>query len=346
MRKRFPSMRGIRLIDDYEIPAFTRREADDYLASLQEFASRYELSLNPKKSDIIDLPQAVTPQWTHSLRMCRLRESPSKQRVDLVNLFDHVFEIARSNPGTHVVQYALGRILNEELHKANCDLLQSLISQCLITEPGGLAPAYSIYDDMREAGVAIDTDLLSETLNQLIQYHAPMRHSSEVAWALWLACDFGIQLNRASTKALSRTDDDVVAIIALDAHQRGLLDISFSPPKKWGDVMSEEGLDGPHWLLAYEAAVKGWLPPPSGRDYVARHPAFSFLRAHGVSFYGILTAPTRSVWRPSALRKIRRARKGARAHRSGVPVGAGATGTNVPDSSDGLHWSDHYFGVF
>ncbi len=49
--------------------------------------------------------------------------------------------------------------------------------------------------------------------------------------------------------------------------------------------MSVDALYDEHWLLAYEAKVKGWLPSVSGTDHVAADPNFGFLKSRKVFFY-------------------------------------------------------------
>jgi hypothetical protein len=49
--------------------------------------------------------------------------------------------------------------------------------------------------------------------------------------------------------------------------------------------MSADALYDEHWLLAYEANVKGWLPSVSGTDHVAADPNFGFLKSRKVFFY-------------------------------------------------------------
>lgn len=49
--------------------------------------------------------------------------------------------------------------------------------------------------------------------------------------------------------------------------------------------MSADHLYSDHWLLSYEAFVKGWLPPTGGTNYITQDPFFEVLNSHGVSFY-------------------------------------------------------------
>jgi hypothetical protein len=49
--------------------------------------------------------------------------------------------------------------------------------------------------------------------------------------------------------------------------------------------MTPGELYGSHWLLAYEANVKGWLPSGRSGDHVNNDSNFGQLKAAGVSFY-------------------------------------------------------------
>jgi len=49
--------------------------------------------------------------------------------------------------------------------------------------------------------------------------------------------------------------------------------------------MNANGLYDEHWLLSYEANIKGWLPNAGGIDHVATDSNFGFLKENGVHFY-------------------------------------------------------------
>lgn len=56
--------------------------------------------------------------------------------------------------------------------------------------------------------------------------------------------------------------------------------------------MTQDSLYDEHWLLAYEANIKGWLPSAGGVDHVAADVNFGFLKANQVYFYDAsLAAP-------------------------------------------------------
>jgi hypothetical protein len=80
--------------------------------------------------------------------------------------------------------------------------------------------------------------------------------------------------------------DPVVALLVLDAAQRQLVP-RVPTSGVWANMMTVSELTGPGWLLAYEAAAKGWLPNP----LLGQHPDFAAMRNANVEFYQVLAAP-------------------------------------------------------
>ena len=80
-----------------------------------------------------------------------------------------------------------------------------------------------------------------------------------------------------SITAVSEMDDDVIALLALDARSKGLTPSGLTFPK-WSNYMRTDELMGEHWLLSYEANLTGWLPSISVPDHVSRGANFRFLK--------------------------------------------------------------------
>jgi hypothetical protein len=113
--------------------------------------------------------------------------------------------------------------------------------------------------------------------------HAPLGHHYEVAWSIWAAITLGIVLEPQAVAAISKADNSVVAILALDAKDQLLapnIDTTL-----WEARMCEPELREEQWLLSYEANIHGWLPSQGGGDHVAQDPNFAFLKNAGVHFY-------------------------------------------------------------
>jgi hypothetical protein len=116
--------------------------------------------------------------------------------------------------------------------------------------------------------------------------HAPQRHSSEVAWSVWGCIAQGFKLSTESLRLLVRMEDSVCALVALHARALGLAESPAELDSLAVALTSGELYDS-RWMLAYEAAVRGWLVPPDGKDFVGSDVNFSKLRAAGGNFYDV-----------------------------------------------------------
>lgn len=136
----------------------------------------------------------------------------------------------------------------------------------------------------------------------MILRFGPRAHHSEVAWAVWISIVFGLSIDSAAVAVLDASDNAVVALLGLDAMQRGLL-TSAPTANLWSQAVTPDGLIGSQWLLSYEAKIKGWLGSSGMPDHLAAVDYFSRMRALGIYFYDSAAAlafdPAGTRYRPS-----------------------------------------------
>jgi hypothetical protein len=274
------AVRGFRHYDDYELVFDSVGEAEAAQAALSAAAAEYELQLNSRKTGISELPQGLTNRWTRRLRTAL---GLTDREGALLDLFETAFEMKRARADDFVLAYLISRIEQDHLRPSEWVLVEHLLAQCANVEPSSLPHVVRVWADRKVKGYKLNIDLIRETLERTIESHSALGHGTEVGWAVWASIALDISLGGAASKALGKSTDDVVALLALDAQQRRLapgLDVSV-----WAAQMTTLGLNGEHWLLAYEAAVKGWLPTVGGGDHLARDSSFAWMRSNGVTFY-------------------------------------------------------------
>jgi len=276
---------AFRYVDDYELAFHSQGEAENALGELQERLSEFELSLNPGKTGIIALPRPLEAPWAEELRAMPIRLSKAgSQATDLIRYFDRVFDYVHKFPNEHVVHYALQRVHSLDLKKDNWHLFEDLLIQAIMIQPGAIRFAIPILGEHQQFGYQVHKQKLTKMIHGMIDLHVRQGHDSEVAWSLWAAILFNIKINKTAAKKLGEMDDCVVALLALDAQSRRLIDasIGFS---KWRGCMTIDHLYERQWLLTYEANVKGWLPSVGGVDHVASDGNFNYLKTNRVTFY-------------------------------------------------------------
>lgn len=286
--------RGFRYIDDIGCGFQTISEAENTLGQLQRLVGDFQLQLNPRKTRITDLPSELEASWVPHLRLFAFRGlSPSTQQTDLLSYFGRAFELASTHREEAILRYSVQRMRSVDILEKNWPLYESLLLQCLAVEPG-TAPA--VIGELYKYHKCRPLDLLriTESLQQLIEVHAPLHHGSEVIWALWGAICLGLKLDAKVAETALLTSDPCVALCVLHAIASGLVlgTVDLSSVEA---LMHEDELFEDHWLLVYEANVKGWLPNLGGIDFVAANKYFGPLKAAGVSFYDVIAAPGTAV---------------------------------------------------
>lgn len=288
LQKKLPTLRGTRSIDDYYLYFHTISEAETGLAVLHGIAKQYGLEINDPKTEIISLPDSFEPAWKSDLRSLAIRSVGQPQSTDLLSLFDRAYEHAKNYPSDSVLTYAAKQVLSADIVQENWTFCESLLLRAALSEPTMLSVLGEIYD--RFAAFHTDNRALTNTIESICSYHAPLQQGNEVSWALWLAKKMSVTISKTVGDKIAVIDDDIVALVSLDLIEQGYLQTQ--KLGLWRSYMTAPNLYEDHWLLAYEAHEHGWLPAKS--DYVAEDPFFSILQGHGVRFYGDNLAPTSS----------------------------------------------------
>jgi hypothetical protein len=284
-----PNVRGYRYIDDYELGFSTRTEADNAYHVLQSILSKYELSLNPRKTEIIDLPFLIDSGWTHQLKCWEFRDTVGAQRTDLLDYFNCVFKLASEFPGNSILSYATSRVFELDVHSSNWHLFCELLLNCAVPDPACLPYVLKKIISGFNAGLSCPNDVLENALNNILFENSRINHTSEVAWALWACLALELPIHENVAREVENCDNSVVALLALHADSVNLVRSGLNVDL-WSTYMTGDDLYDEHWLLAYEANVKGWLPSVGGGDHVMADRNFSFLKSANVSFYDVTAA--------------------------------------------------------
>ena len=290
--KKLPNLSGVRSIDDYYLYFETISEAETALSVLHGVARRYELEINDPKTEVVQLPDIFEPTWKSDLRALNIRPSGQGQATDLLSLFDRAFDLSKKFPADSVLTYAAKQVLSTDIVAENWQFCESLLLRAAISEPTMLSVLEDIYDKFTIYHTS--NAALTIAIESICAYHAPLQQGNEVSWALWLANRMGVSISKPIADVVAAVDDDIVALVALDMIEQGLL--STTKLGLWKGYATAANLYEDHWLLAYEAHEHGWLSTPSKGDYVAADPFFSILQTHKTRFYGASLADTDSYY--------------------------------------------------
>lgn len=274
----------IRYIDDYFLYFSNLADAEYALSKLHTIMREYELELNPNKTEIIALPEILEPRWIYELRVHNFRTLKAHtENIDIISFFSKAFDYATQNPDDNVLKYALRKIADLRVKLENWELYESLLLKSIISEPSVLPLASEIFKKYKSLSYNLNYERIKDTLCEIITYHSKLNHGFELAWALWMSKELQLEILEEAAKALSYVEDSVVALIALDLVDVGLITTGLDKGK-WQSYVTKDELYGENWLLAYEATMRGWLIPDDP-DLLNNDAFFSILKDNNVHFY-------------------------------------------------------------
>lgn len=281
-------LKGFRYVDDYELSFRTLAEAENALVTLQGLLAEYELLLNPRKTAISDVPIPLQEAWVGELQRFQFRPAGAGQLNDTIGFFAKAFELASHQREQAVLKYALMRVRELRFPAVGWRTFEGLLLSAASFDPSTLPVVLGLLSAHAAAGPDVSKLALADVLESIIERHAPLAHGSEVAWCLWGAIQFSIVLTAEAASRVSKMTDDIVALLAMDADSRNLFPVGALDRSQWSAQATDpNALRTDHWLMAYEAELKGWLSTPS----LHKDPWFSALHKSGTSFYDASASP-------------------------------------------------------
>ncbi|MBO1058492.1 MAG: RNA-directed DNA polymerase [Dolichospermum sp. JUN01] len=289
LQEKHPGLVGFRFYDDYELICDDEFSARQILADLETQVAEYELALNHRKTKIIRLPDEIDHLWLTDLRQFQLvPNNRNKQREHLIDFANLVLSLSKRYPNDPILRYALVLVKSKSPTEFRpqefWDIYQNFLLQIFRSEPQVSHLVAGELLKYKSQGVTIDKISLQKAIYSHISHYASTRATNEIAWALWMARLFEINMDDKIASKLVNIPDNVVAILSLEAQNKGLF-TSILDTSLWQSKLTETNIYSEDWLLVYEAAAKGWLTIADGSNYIRNHQCFRKLNSDGVSFY-------------------------------------------------------------
>ena len=287
---------GVRFIDDMEYAFRKLADAEGAMYRLEEYLHEYDLQLNASKTSIATLPESLESRFVIDLRRA-LPTAKDASRAMWIDFFSLAFDAAKRNSQDGVLRYAIAALFKVQVRKDLWPLVQSLLWQTLVSDAGCLRFIidYIWIQVHTNTELALDKDMAGEAISALINDSAPVGHGSEVAWSMWAAILFSLELTDDAWNAATSMDDSFVAVATMHAatHLGHPLNSA-----KWCDWLEEGCFREDQWLFAYEAFRNGWCNDQLTFAKLHTEPFCKFLRDNDVSF---VNKNTFTAYRPSRL---------------------------------------------
>lgn len=266
-----------RYIDDYTCYCLTSEDAQNFIQDLSNSLALYKLTLNLKKTSIIELPAAFEDEWMLDLRSAlpsRLgnagESEPPLSADEAVTFLNKAIGINKSTPDGSVLKYATSLIINHLDEDANVSLLEALLN--LAWHYPVLFPLFDKLLDKAE----INAGIFEQQLNVIIQENADKFRSDGMSWPLHTMLTNNVIPKKETAKKVIASGDCVAITLLLEMHDFNEMIKQFAQNIiDGGDNYEKDN----YWLLLYQLYIKELLKKEPYTDKV-----FACLKKHKVNF--------------------------------------------------------------
>lgn len=120
------SYRYVRNIDDYDCYVGSHDEAQRFLKDLEEALREFDLSLNHKKTKIVELPIGLEKNWKHQLNdLPKVGESGMVKYPQVNTFIDTALMLATETGNFAIINYAIKKLKNQNSLTMKRDWLQN-----------------------------------------------------------------------------------------------------------------------------------------------------------------------------------------------------------------------------
>ena len=282
------SFKGFRYYDDIYFYFSDRGEAETGMKIIQHILRDFQLSINEEKTDIKKFISTFDRIWVLQVGSFEFRENINKsdfarateQKTDIEKYFKLIFYLSNKYPEDAVLSYAIHKIISVPIMERNWKLFESLILKATLLDPillKYIVPVLLTYNRLA------DKNKIGSLVEEILKIHAPMGHSHEVSWALWLAKTFNISIEKSTAEDIFKSSDVIPIIMALDLKNINLIDSSLNLSAIIENI-TENSLFEEKWILTYESIIHEWLPPINPNP-LETNEYFKILKDNDVKFY-------------------------------------------------------------
>lgn len=272
----------VRHVDDIYIYTESRDKAEQAVATLTRSCKDLMLNLNGQKTRIGEMVDEYNSTWRNELA---LHSGSLQSAKSPVRYFDVAFQLAKKYPNESILRYAIKSSVDSITGTlSTSEISLSLILSALTVDSRAIDLIAALIVKADTITAFVDRERIRDYFLSFINRHAGVRNGFEVAWAIWLLASLDlIQPNSFPdfiSAAILDMDDDICAATLLLLQEHGLVNVG--GPRDWDIVLSDrDACNQKHWLVAYEAKLRGWF----GATFTGDEPALMFkCGGFGISF--------------------------------------------------------------
>ena len=260
--------RYVRNIDDYECYVDSHDEALKFLRELEETLREYDLSLNHKKTKIIELPIGIEKNWKHRLNDLPKTGASGMIEYPQVNTFiDTALKLASEIGDFAVINYAVKKLKELKLTANGKKLAAKRFMHIAAVYPYIL----HLMEDYVFVPYEVDSSEIKALSDRIYSEALKLNDYESLCYAIYFAIRFDFKLDefekdyeKAQDEVLNSKDCVLMTVMWLYFMKQNHGKRNATEVKRLKGFALELKATDPdrYWLFCYEALTSGWLSEP------------------------------------------------------------------------------------
>ena len=205
----------IRNIDDYICYTGSREEAEHFLTDLNRELREFDLLMNHKKTEILELPLCVVETWVHKIQNQTSIFQKNKDYVDYKEIqayIDFTIRLANENDDNQSILYYAIKVIKEFNLTANAKiyLVKSMVSLSLLYPY--LVP---LLDEYVFKPYQVESKLIGEYANLIFDKYISKNNYEACAYAILYAVNTNSKLANINLDTIIGSKDCILLLLAL-----------------------------------------------------------------------------------------------------------------------------------
>ena len=266
----------VRNIDDFSCYVNTQDEADEFLVQLNRNLREYGLSLNHKKTKILELPVAAVEQWTHQIQDKTVYLEKFHPYVDYHEaqaLLDFCIELMEKNrDNASVLLYGIKVLRGHKLSWNAKKYVAKTVTSLALNFPY-IVPHLGryVYDPYR-----IGKDTVENYINLIYDRYLSKDYFETIAYAFYYAVKYDVKIKSFDVNKIIQKNDCVLLLCCLIYCRHYGLRKSLGALKKHARSLNNNGDMESYWPFTYECLGVGTV---QGAWKELKKAGVSFLKA-------------------------------------------------------------------
>lgn len=250
--------RYIRHVDDYTCFVNTHEEAQLFLTELSGALRRFDLALNHKKTEISELPMAMTEQWVRQVDNPAIYyRNGIMDYISVRSYLDSTIEIMQKNgENSAILNYAIKALPASNMTKNAIEYcIKTIFHLCLL-----YPYLFQILDEFVLERFHVPIEQIKSFTQLVYKQELHRRNYDGVCYSIFFALKYGFMINELQAQDAIESDSCLFKLLAFLYYRKNRVVSERALMHSHATELKKDPVEfGQNWLFVYEALPQSEL---------------------------------------------------------------------------------------